>query len=303
MPYDKILQGLMPMNALTQNQGVMSDPRMQQAFNVAAQGQQYRNMLDQNLAKDVGQMRTGAAMQMASPLAGLVPGVGGALAGGMYGAGNALMNQTSGGQAVGQAALGAAGGAAAQKLVGAAQSALANRAGAMNATHPLSQQVANNFNNTTGGRFGQASAPTVGQTMDSTISQRIPYNTQPVNTTPINAQPTFQPPAVQQGTSLIPQQPMGGNMMQTIPQGRAAFTPDYAGSIGVPNSPSFGGQFGAIDQGAGNMGGAFQSLLNAEGGGAMPMGMSNMSSGAMGAFSDAGMASASNMGQQVMRNW
>ena len=303
MAVQDILQGLMPLSNTLRNSSsaLLNDPRMQNAFNIAAQGQAYRNNLDRQLATDKAQMIGGAAMQIASPAVGLLnPMAGGA----MFGAGHGLMNQKPGLQVAGEAAGGALAAGATNKLMGAVNSAMANRVGTpgvqLSSKDQLLQQLSQN-------KFGSPLPMTKGieplNPQNAALGTRLPYPGQsgfnPSAPTPTSTpQLPMNVPQSNPITSTIPQAQPGGNM---IPNN---FTQSYGNSIGLPQSPALGGQFGAVSAPGESLAGGAQGLLNAEGafGGGVPSGFGgflDFAGNSGGAINQ----SLQDVGQAAMRGW
>lgn len=107
MAYEDIRNKFLPLLQRTQGHGSLSsqDPRFANAMNIAQQGAQQRAELERQLGKDLGIMRTGAALQVAAPAIGMVNPVAGGAA---FGAGNQMMGLKSGNDIVKGAVVGGA---------------------------------------------------------------------------------------------------------------------------------------------------------------------------------------------------
>lgn len=226
------------LNTVQQNSGaLMNDPRYNKAFNIAAQGQSYRNGLDKQLAGQKAKMYGGEAMALASPIVGAVNPVAG---GAMFGAGNAMIHNAPMKDIARDAAVGGVAGKAGDVIMAKmpamanqVMSRLAPQTNAISRSPEAQQAIRSAMETKFGNPYVGASVANpsgmVARNATEDIGQRIPYN---------------QPQAITAGqvTNDFSNQAAGNTIIRNYPQNNQSLDDLIQASRGNLNSQPTPGQ-------------------------------------------------------------
>ncbi len=309
MTSQDIYHNMLPLLTQTKNQGLMSNPNYAKAFNIAAQGQSYRNSLDKALMGQKAKMFGGEGMMLASPIVGAVnPTAGGA----MFGAGNAMLHNLSPRNIAMNAGIGAGTGAIASKIAPminngisnlytnissklsgqptgmaasltdkpAVQEAFVNKFGASPNMTSLEYRNPNIYNRTATANNYDTTASNIANSLRPTINNSTPS----ANLAPLSIERIATPQQIQSVERVSPMNQVTNDFSNTLPGNTIIRQYDSPATNMfnstndfLPSSPSFGGQFGGASAPMESSGG-LNSLINAEnygGGGLFSEGMLN----------------------------